>query len=280
MGEIVAAFGLPHNPHFPTWVSQRAAGADEITRLYGAIAQALADADPDVIVYFTSDHYNNFWEALPIFAIAVAERAHGAIDYPELSREVRIDSELARHLHSELVRGDFDVAMVQELELDHTVIAPLELMDGAVGDRPLVPVFVNGFIRPLPRAERCWAFGRAIGEAIVNVPLDRRVAVMASGSFSLEIGGPRISEDSHTGVPDPAWLDRVLELLRAGDTETLLAEATDTQLWQAGNAGGELLDWIAMLAMFDARPPAFLDCQPQYGHAFAAWPDLAPVAAR
>jgi protocatechuate 4,5-dioxygenase beta chain len=112
----------------------------------------------------------------------------------------------------------------------------------------------------------------------VEAAPDSRVAVIASGSFSLEIGGPRISEDSHTGVPDPAWVERVLELLRAADVATLVSEATDERLWRAGNAGGELLDWIAMLGMFDPRPPDFLDVQPQFGHAYVAWP-LDPVGA-
>jgi protocatechuate 4,5-dioxygenase beta chain len=275
MSEIVAAFGVPHNPHFPSWVAQGINGADEITRLYGTLADGLRRARPDVIVYFTSDHYNVFWETLPIFGIAVADTAAGASDYPELRREVPIDSALARHIQSEVVRGGFDVAMVQSLELDHTIVAPLELMDPAAAGIPVVPVFINGFVRPLPTAERCRAFGRAIRDAITDGPLRRRVAVIASGSFSLEIGGPRISENSHTGVPDPGWLTRVLELLRAGDVDHLVAEATDQQLWSAGNAGGELLDWIAMLAMFPPQPPEFLECQPQYGHAYAAWPALA-----
>jgi gallate dioxygenase len=274
-GEIVAAFGVPHNPHFPSWIAQGINDADEITRLYGAIAERLERARPDVIVYFTSDHYNVFWETLPIFAIAIPESARGASDYPELSREVSIDVPLARQIQSELVHGGFDVAMVQSLELDHTIVAPLQLMDPVTAAVPLVPVFINGFIRPLPTAARCRAFGRAIAGAIAGAPLRRRVAVIASGSFSLEIGGPRISEQSHTGVPDPRWLARVQELLRAGDLDRLVAEATDEQLWSAGNAGGELLDWIAMLAMFPPRPPDFLECQPQFGHAYAAWPDLA-----
>jgi Catalytic LigB subunit of aromatic ring-opening dioxygenase len=280
MSEIVAAFGVPHNPHFPKWIRQGVDGAGEITRLYGVIAEGLARAEADVIVYFTSDHYNVFWETLPIFAMAIAETAHGASDYPELSRQVEIDFALARHIQSELVHGGFDVALVQALELDHTVVAPLELMDPAAAGVPLVPVFINGFIRPLPPAGRCRAFGEAIRAAILSGPLERRVAVIASGSFSLEIGGPRISEDSHTGVPDPAWMWRVLELLGEGNVRGLIAEATDDQLWRAGNAGGELLDWIAMLAMFEPRPPVFLECQPQYGHAYAAWPDLADPAAR
>jgi hypothetical protein len=38
--------------------------------------------------------------------------------------------------------------------------------------------------------------------AIPAAPSDERGAVIASG---VEIGGPRISETSHTGVPDPGW---------------------------------------------------------------------------
>lgn len=279
MSELVAAFGVPHNPHFQTWIEQRVPGSDDVVRLYGEIAERLAASAPDVIVFFTSDHYNVFWESLPIFSIAVAPQARGASDYPELSRLVEIDAELASHLQREVVRAGFDVGVVQALELDHTVVAPLQLMDPAA-DLPIVPVFVNGFIRPLPAAHRCLALGAALRAAIETAPLGRRVAAIASGSFSLEIGGPRISDDSHTGVPDPEWLDRVLALLRAGDVDQLVAAATDEQLWRAGNAGGELLDWIVMLGMFDARPPEFLDCQPQYGHAFAAWPQLNGTGSR
>ena len=271
MNQIVGAFGIPHNPHFPTWVRQRAPLAEEIEGIHGELAAQLERMRADTLVYFTCDHYNLFWESIPIFSIAVAESAHGASDYPELSRDLRIDSELARLIQAHVVGQDFDVGMVQELEFDHTVIAPLELV-APDADLALVPVFINGFIRPLPSARRCFALGRAIRGAVEAAPGERRVAVIASGSFSLEIGGPRISEESHTGVPDPAWLERVLELLRAADVDALVAESTDAQLWKAGNAGGEILTWIAMLAMIEPRPPAFLYEQAAFGHAFAAWP--------
>ena len=52
----------------------------------------------------------------------------------------------------------------------------------------------------------------------------------------------------------------------------LITEATDDQLAQAGNAGGEVLDWIAMLGTIGPRPPRFLEVQRDYGHAFGAWP--------
>jgi protocatechuate 4,5-dioxygenase beta chain len=270
MGQITGAFGIPHNPHFPSWVLEGHPLAAEIERLYGPLAAAFERQRPDALVYITSDHYNLFWETLPIFMIGVAESAVGASDYPELERELRIDSALARHIQEQLVRAEFDVGMLQELEFDHTVIAPLHFLMPAA-DVPVIPVYINAFMRPLPTAHRCLAIGRAIRDAIEADQSGRRVAVAGSGSFSLEIGGPRISEESHTGVPDPAWLQRVLELLQAADVERLVAESTDEQLWRAGNAGGEILDWIAMLGTFAPRPPEYLDVQPQFGHAFACW---------
>jgi aromatic ring-opening dioxygenase catalytic subunit (LigB family) len=271
MAEIVAAFGIPHNPHFPTWVAQRAPLAGEIERLHRPLADAFARARPDTLIYITSDHYNMFWETVPVFAIGVADSARGASDYPELEpRELRLDATLARAIHAHLLGDGFDVAMLQALELDHTVIAPLGFLAPG-SDIAIVPVYVNAFLRPLPAARRCLALGRSIRAAVDAATAPARVAIAGSGSFSLEIGGPRISEDSHTGVPDPGWMERVLALLRAGDVETLVAEATDEQLWAAGNAGGELLDWITLLGCLEPAAPAYLESQPQFGHAFAVW---------
>jgi hypothetical protein len=272
MATIVGAFGVPHNPHFPTWAAAGDPRGLEVQPLYGGVADALASVRPDTLVVVTSDHYNAFWESLPIFQIPVCESARGPSDYPQLGvREIALDASLARWLQRSLVAAEFDVGMTQELELDHTIVAPLSFIEPD-GRLPIVPVFVNAFVRPLPSARRCAAIGRALRDAISSFEDDRRVAVVASGSFSLEIGGPRISDVAHVGVPDPGWVERVLALLRTGDFDTLVAEATDEQLWKAGNAGGELLDWIVALSTIDPGPPAFLEAQMAHGHAFGAWP--------
>ena len=39
----------------------------------------------------------------------------------------------------------------------------------------------------------------------------------------------------------------------------------------AGNVGGELLNWIAMLAFTESRKPDFLIKQMENGHAYAGW---------
>jgi len=134
-----------------------------------------------------------------------------------------------------------------------------------------VPLWISTSMRPIPSARRCHALGAAIRAAVERSPLDRRVAVMASGAFSFEVGGPRMSEDSHVGVPAPEWALRVTELLAAGDIETLLSETTPAQIAAAGNAGGEILNWMAMLGTFDAGVPLFIEAQQQEGHAFAVW---------
>jgi hypothetical protein len=272
MAKIVGAFGVPHNPHFPSWSQEGHPLGAEIDRFYGAVTEQLRAVAPEAIVYFTSDHYNMFFESVPIFSIAVAPSASGPSDYPTIARrELPIASELARAVQRHAIAREFDLGMLQELEFDHTVVAPLHFL---LPDReiPLVPVFISAFLRPIASARRCFALGHAIREAIEAADSPQRVAIIASGSFSVEIGGPRLAPDSHVGVPDPAWTERVVELLWAGGFEQLVAEATDEQLAEAGNAAAELLDWIAMLGMIDPSPPAFIETQPQFGHSFAAWP--------
>jgi hypothetical protein len=82
----------------------------------------------------------------------------------------------------------------------------------------VLPVFVNGLVPPLPRAARCAALGRTVAAAVRAAPGDRRVALLASGSFSLEVGGPHLDQGRIFGVPDPGWAARVLGYPRATST--------------------------------------------------------------
>jgi aromatic ring-opening dioxygenase catalytic subunit (LigB family) len=272
MAEVVGGVGVPHTPHFPGIVDREEPLGPQLRRLYGAAARHLRDLAPDVLIFFTCDHYNIFFvESVPIFSIGVAPSASGPSDYRELQAYlVPIASDLARHLQVAAVRGGFDVGMSQEFEFDHPVTVPLHFLTPEM-DVPIVPVFINGLIPPLPSAARCHALGARIREALTGMPGSVRVAAVASGSFSLEIGGPRISATSHTGIPDPDWVGRVLDLMRAGDVGTLVAEASDERLWHAGNAAGELLTWIAMLGVVGPGPAVFLEAQPEFGHAFGCW---------
>lgn len=272
MPEIVFAGGVPHNPFFPPVVDAAGPAGQEIQRLYGAVGERLRAARPDVIIVFTTDHYNAFFEiSVPIFSICTGDMAPGPCDYPNLRQyELTLDPELARELQRRLVDADFDVGASQELAVDHTVTAPLSLMLGDI-DVPLIPFFVSTSMRPIPSARRCRALGAAIGAALSACGLPRRVALLASGAFSFDVGGKRIGDDSHVGVPDPGWLLHVVQRLRAGELDELVAEITPDQLARAGNASGEILNWIVALGAFSPAAPQFIDLQLDQGHAFAAW---------
>jgi protocatechuate 4,5-dioxygenase beta chain len=273
VAEIVGAVGVPHNPFTALMIHQRAPAAAESARLYGAVAAQLEAMAPDTVLVVTTDHYNLFFElCVPIFAIGVAEHARGPCDYPQLPQyDVALDPVLAREIQARVVADGFDVGASQELELDHTITAPLGVMIPGLDVR-LVPLYVSASMQPIPPARRCLALGAAIRRALEQSALERRVAVVASGVFSFEVGGPLMSEDSHVGVPDPGWARRATELLAAGAIEQLVAETTPAQLIAAGNASGEILDWIVMLGTLDdGHAPVLIEAQLAEGHAFAVW---------
>jgi len=51
----------------------------------------------------------------------------------------------------------------------------------------------------------------------------------------------------------------------------LLNEATSARMLQAGNVGGELLNWIALLGVIGERKPRFIESQLDHGHAYGVW---------
>jgi protocatechuate 4,5-dioxygenase beta chain len=272
VAEIVGAVGVPHNPFSALLLAQDADGAAEPRRLYGAIAERLHAMGPDTLIVFTTDHYNLFFElSVPIFCVGVADSTSGPSDYPMLPHfDVALDAALAKQIQNALVGENFDVGMSQEFELDHTITAPLGVMIPRM-DVLLVPFWISSSMRPIPSARRCYALGQAIRRAVERSQLERRVAIVASGAFSFEVGGPRMSETAHVGVPAPDWAAHVTALLAAGKADQVVEETTPEQIEAAGNAGGEILNWIAMLGTFDAAPPVFIEAQRDEGHAFAAW---------
>ena len=272
MSTVVAGFGVPHTPAFPALVKHERGPWREVAGLYDAVADRIADARLDALVIFSSDHFNTFFlDCFPTFAIGVADETAGPNDsIPDLPLgTIPVHRQLAWRIFETAIALGFDLTLCEEFELDHTFAVPLHfLLDEPL---PIVPVFINSFVAPQPSAQRAFALGRAVRTAIEREG-DLRVGVLASGSFSLEVGGPRSSDTDIWGVPDPDWAARATDLLGDGDVEGLIRESTPTQIAAAGNAAAEVLDWIAMLGATGAREPAFIELQPAMGHAYAAWP--------
>jgi len=272
MAEIVAGFGMPHAPNFPALVAREGPQCD-VARLYAEVAEHVAAVEPDVLIVFTDDHFNTFFlDNFPTFAIGIADATAGPNDQTPMPHyQVAVPGVLAAHIRTAALMRGFDISLVQDFEVDHAVMVPLHFLTPAM-QIPVLPIFVNALAPPLPTARRCHALGEAVRAAVESWPQPLRVAVIGSGSFSLEIGGPKIPPgDRAAGFPDPQWTQHVRDLLPQARIDDLLDEATSARMLQAGNIGGELLNWIAMLGVIGVHKPRAMLPHADHGHAFAAW---------
>ena len=206
-------------------------------------------ARPDAIVVIANDHFNTFFlNNLPTFAIGVAEATFGPNDQTKMpSYSIKVHTVLAEHVRRVGIRDGFDLAVTQEFGIDHAMTVPLHYLTDGI-PTPVVPIWVNTFVKPLPTAQRCYALGRMVRNAIDSLTDKLRVAVIGTGGFSLRSAGRDrpgqaqrrtrsryLVEQVHAhigGAPRPAG--------RGSDGE---------RMWNAGNIGGELLNWIVTLGV-------------------------------
>ena len=271
MAELVAAIGVPHGPQYPSQFAKD--GSEATPRTYRAVKDHLDAAKADAIVVVANDHFNTFFlDNFPTFAIGVAETSSGPNDQTRMPHyDFAVHSELAAHVLKVGMTEGFDFAVAREFGVDHAMLVPLHFLTDDV-KVPVVPIWVNALVKPLPTARRCYALGNMLKGAIGSLPRNLRVAVMATGSFSLEIAGPRLDPGERHGVPDIEWSKHLHRRIENAEIDDILVEATPERMWKAGNVGGELLNWIVMLGTVGKGKPRYLaDHHDQDGHAFAVW---------
>ena len=221
MAEIVGALGVPHTPFFPALV-EREGPECETARFFASVTRELEAMRPDLIVMYDTDHLNTFFfDNLPVFAMGVTDAFKGPNDEPRAVPIYTIKSrpDVAAHLHRTCVEGGFDLAVTQDFTVDHSVVVPLHFMTPSMRV-PVIPIFVSGHVPPLPSSRRCYELGVAVKRAIESWREQLRVVVIGSGSFSLEVFGPRIAPGKSDGVPDPDWAKQVCALIKQGATRS------------------------------------------------------------
>jgi gallate dioxygenase len=273
MAQIVGAFMAPHTPFFP-WRVETEGPDCQTAQLFAEVKTHFDAARPDLVVIFDTDHLNTFFfDNLPIFAVGVADQFKGPTDEPRGGMKVYdIPSHgaLAAHLRRRGVDAGFDLSLVQEFSVDHSVAVPLYFLTPKM-NIPVIPIFISGHVPPLPGARRCFDLGRSVRKAIEFWPEPLRVAVIGTGSISLEVWGPRIKRGTSDGVPAPDWVAQVCSHLQNNQIDRLIEEATEERMLAAGSAGGELLNIIAMLGTIDHTVPVFIAPETAHGHAYGAW---------
>ena len=222
-------------------------------RGYDYSRQWLRDNRPDVIFLVYNDHATAFsLDLIPTFAIgtaadyAVADEGWGPRPVPKVIGH----PELASHIAQSVIQDDFDLTIVNRMDVDHGLTVPLSLMCGQVDawPCPVIPFAVNVVQYPVPSGRRCFNLGRAIRKAVQSYDEPLNVQIWGTGGMSHQLQGPR------AGLINREWDQRFLDRLIA--EPAALAELPHIEyVREAGSEGIELVMWlIARGAMSDAPP--------------------------
>ena len=255
MGEIVAAVGTCHTPYmFTRPPDENPQQLDAAAAAMQELGKVLDETQPDVIVFFGSDHVETFSvSCVPTFAIIAGSRA--VATFAGRDYNVPVHREMAEDfLNTLVVEQSFDVAYSEDAELGHALAVPFEYVIGK-RDIPIVPFFTNVYVPPLPTPARCAALGRAVADIIKG--RKERVAVIASGGMS---HFPGTRKYLHPEFDFDRWLVSQFE---AGNTDALL-NMTGTQLDEVGNT--EMLNWATMFGAIGRQKGELINYIPTWHH--------------
>jgi AmmeMemoRadiSam system protein B len=257
MGKIVAAFGTVHAPQlFVRPPSEDLAQLDADVAAMRLLGKDLDETKPDVAIVIGNDHMETFFlSSVPTFAIMSGERARA--EFARKTYDLPVHQGLAEDLLDKLVNADFDMAYSQDAVLGHAFAAVYEWV---IEDRkiPVVPIFVNAYLPPLPTARRCEKLGKAIAKVIAGRP--ERVAVIASGGMSHFPGTWKYPQ------PDFQFDYWAIAQMEKGNNEALLS-LTSEQFDVVGNT--EMLSWMIMFGMIGDQPGELITYQPTWHHGHA-----------
>ncbi|WOF42279.1 protocatechuate 3,4-dioxygenase [Sphingopyxis indica] len=211
---------------------------------FGWTRQFMAEEKPDVVILVYNDHASAFdMKIIPTFAIGCGE-LYGPADEgfgPRPVPPVEGHADLAWHIAQSLILDEFDMTIINEMEVDHGLTVPLSMMYGHVDKWPtkVIPLAVNVVTYPPPSGNRCWALGEAIARAVESFPEDLKVQVWGTGGMSHQLQGPR------AGLINKEWDNRFLDRL-VGDTQELRHIPHIEYLRETGSEGIEMVMWLIM----------------------------------
>jgi hypothetical protein len=225
--------------------------------------QWLKDNKPDVIFLVYNDHATAFsLEMIPTFAIGTAAEFQPADEGwgPRPVPKVMGHPELAAHIAQSVIQQDFDLTIVNKMDVDHGLTVPLSLMCGQpeAWPCPVIPFAVNVVQYPVPSGQRCFNLGKAIRKAVESYDQDLKVQIWGTGGMSHQLQGPR------AGLINRAFDNDFLDKL-ISDPQAAADIPHIDYVREAGSEGIELVMWlIARGAMADVAGGA----APKLAHRF------------
>ena len=228
---------------------------------FAVLRSDLEAASPDVLIVVANDQFVNFFfDNIPTFFVTLADEVRG--QFTRYKFHYRNQPELGRAILEAGVAAGLDLSFGEDIELQHTQMVPLHFILPEP-DIPILPIFVNTWIDPLPTPARCYGLGQLIRR--VADASSERVAMLATGGLSHFPGSPRIGEI------DTSFDEGLLRKMRAGEGPAL-ADLTLEQLRQSGNS--EFLNWMVTIGAVNDTPASATFYMPDHvatGWGFASW---------
>lgn len=204
----------------------------------------LAETKPDLVILAYNDHGTAFsLEWIPTFAIGVADHFEPSDEGwgPRPVPVVEGDSKFAWHIAESLVLDEFDMTIMNEMQVDHGLTVPLSITCGQPEKWPfkVIPLAVNVVLYPVPTGNRCYNLGKAIRKAVDEYDQDKKVVIMGTGGMSHQLHGER------AGLINREWDKKFLDDLTA-DPQGLVQKPHLEYVREAGAEGIELVMWLIM----------------------------------
>ncbi len=252
MARIVAGVTTSHVPAIGAAIDNKRSGEaywQPVFAGYDASKKWIADLQPDVVLLVYNDHASAFsLELIPTFALGCAAEFQPADEGwgPRPVPTVQGYPEMAWDLAQSLILDEFDITIVNQMDVDHGLTVPLSLMFGEPRAWPVrvIPLAVNVVQYPPPTGNRCYNLGKAIRRAVEAFDSDETVVVFGTGGMSHQLQGPRAGFINQQFDAD--FLERIVT-----DPVGLSRMPHVEYLREAGSEGVEMVMWLIMRGALD-----------------------------
>lgn len=253
MARITAGVACSHVPALGVAMDTGKTGDDYYGPIFKGFEYSrdwMKENTPDVIFLVYNDHCTVFdASCIPTFAIgcgaefAAADEGWGPRPVPTAKNHQR----LAAHIAQSLILDEFDMTIMNEMEVDHGFSVPLSMMFGEVEEWPclVVPLCVNVVQFPAPTGNRCYNLGKAVRRAIESFDEDLNVMVFGTGGMSHQL------QHQRAGLINPEFDKRFMDLL-VNDPVTGSQIGHVEYLREAGSEGIEMVMWYVMRGALNA----------------------------
>ena len=255
MARITAGVGCSHVPAIGVAMDQGITGQPYWELCFTGFEASrtwIKKVNPDVVFLVYNDHCTAFdASCIPTFALGCAPEFNPADEGwgPRPVPVVRNHQKLASHIAQSLILDEFDITIMNEMEVDHGLTVPLSVMYGEHGPEDtwpalVIPLAVNVVQFPPPTGNRCFNLGKAIRRAVESFDEDLNVVIFGTGGMSHQLQYKR------AGLINKDWDQSFLDRLTS-DPLGLSQMPHVEYLREAGSEGVEMVMWHVMRGALD-----------------------------